>query len=160
MRSLLLSASILFGLSGAALGQPMTDQGVPPGANLETGARPGNPIGTKDSLPRGNTASNINESDVHSRIAPNLPTPRVGDEASAGDYLQNARDALMRGRTGEAQEALERAQTRLMEDRQMNNGQVDNDAIHRISDARQALASHDRARAEELIDSAMNTASR
>src|SRR5690348_3578791 len=151
MRSLLLSASILFSLSGAGLAQPVTDQGVPPGANLETGARPGNPIGTKDSLPRGNVASNINESDVHSRIAPNLPTPRVGDEASAADYLQNARDSLMRGRTGEAQEALERAQTRLLEDRQMNNGQVDSDAIQRISDARQALASHNRARAEELI---------
>jgi hypothetical protein len=117
-------------------------------------------MGTKHSLPRGNAASNINESDVHSRIAPNLPTPRVGDEASASSYLQNARDALVRGRTGEAQEALERAQTRLMEDRQMNNGQADNDAIQRISDARQALASHDRAHAEELIDSAMNTASR
>jgi hypothetical protein len=84
----------------------------------------------------------------------------VGDEASADDYLQNARDALMRGRTGEAQEALERAQTRLMEDRQMSNGRVDNDAIQRISDARQALASHNRAHAEELIDAAMNTASR
>jgi len=160
MRSLLLSASILVALSGAALAQSVTDQGVPPGANSETGERPGNPIGTKDSLPRGNAASNINESNEHSRMAPNLPTPRVGDEASADSYLQNARDALMRGRTGEAQEALERAQTRLMENRQMTNGRADNAAIQHISDARQALASHDRARAEELIDSAMNTASR
>ena len=160
MRSVLLSATMLVSLSGAALAQPVTDQGVPPGANSETGARPGNPIGTKDSLPRGNVASNINESDVHSRIAPNLPTPRVGDEASADDYLQNARQALMHGQTGEAQEALERAQTRLMEEGQINNGQADNGAIQRISDARQALASHDRARAQELIDSAMNTASR
>jgi len=66
----------------------------------------------------------------------------------------------MHGRTGEAQEALERAQTRLMEDRLMNNGQVDSEAVQRISDARQALASHDKAHAEELIDAAMNTASR
>jgi hypothetical protein len=160
MRSVLLSATMLVSLSGAALAQPLTDQGVPPGANSDTGARPGNPIGTKDSLPRGNAASNINESDVHSRIGPNLPTPRVGDEASAGDYLQNARNALMHGQTGEAQEALERAQTRLMGNRQLDAGQADNDVIQRISDARQALASHDRGRAEELISAAMKTASR
>ena len=39
---------------------PVGPQGVPPGADPATGARPGNDIGTGMSMPMGNTASNIN----------------------------------------------------------------------------------------------------
>jgi hypothetical protein len=150
MRSLLYSVALLASVS-TALAQPLTS--VPPGTNPETGARPGNEIGTKSSLPRGNTASNINESDVHSRIAPNLPTPRVGDDASPAVYLKDARNALSSGRTGAAQEALERAETSLL-----NSGVQPNDqSVQRVSDAREALAGHDRARAGQDIDGLLNS---
>jgi hypothetical protein len=159
MRPLLYATTVLAALAGPALAQgpavPVTPQGVPPGANPETGARPGNEIGTKSSLPAGNRASNINEENKRSDIAPNLPTPRAGDDASASQYLQDAQTSLNQGRTGEAQEALERAQTRLLEDQQA--GKSSGDLIQRISDARQALGSHDQARAEELISGALNT---
>jgi hypothetical protein len=78
MRSLLLSASILVGLSGASFAQ-LYRSGVPPGANSETGARPGNPIGTRDSLPHGNGASNTNESDVRAlQNSAQSPDPTSG----------------------------------------------------------------------------------
>ncbi len=44
-------------------------QGVPPGANPQTGARPGNEIGTGQSLPRSNNAGNIGPQDTQSSIA-------------------------------------------------------------------------------------------
>ena len=93
MRQFTLPCALLFGLaSGAALAQPATPvgpEGVPPGANPATGARPGNDIGTGMSLPMGNTASNINPTDTRSQIAPNLPSPAIGDGASAVTSVHN-----------------------------------------------------------------------
>lgn len=147
MRSLLYPV-VLLASFGTALAQPLST--MPP--TSETGARPGNDIGTKSSLPRGNTASNINDSDVHSRIAPNLPTPQVGDSASPAVYLKDAQNALHSGRTGAAQEALERAETSLL-----NTGVGPNDqALQQISDARQALAGHDRARTDQDISNLLS----
>src|ERR1700733_10033962 len=98
MRQITLPCALLFSLaSGAALAQapvPVGPQGVPPGANPATGARPGNEIGTGMSLPMGNSASNINPTDTRSMIAPTLPSPAVGDNASAPDYLAAARNSL------------------------------------------------------------------
>ncbi|MEJ0045996.1 MAG: hypothetical protein WDN04_07635 [Rhodospirillales bacterium] len=42
----------------------------------ETGARPGNEIGTGMSLPRSDKAGNINSATTSSELAPNLPAPR------------------------------------------------------------------------------------
>jgi len=56
-------------------------------------------------------ASNILPSDTRSVIAPTLPTPPVGPNASAERFLGVAQHALDRRRSGEAQEALERAET-------------------------------------------------
>ena len=58
--------------------------------------------------------SNLSPRDTHSRIAPALPMPAVGLNASVGDYLRAARDALASGRTGLAQQSLEMAETRLL----------------------------------------------
>ena len=44
----------------------VTPQGVPAGADPETGARPGNVVGTGMSLPMGSRASNIDQMDTHS----------------------------------------------------------------------------------------------
>jgi hypothetical protein len=142
-------------------GTPLTPQGVPPGADPATGARPGNDIGTGMSLPMGSNASNINPTDTQSPIAPNLPSPDVGANASAPDYLIAARNALAAGRTGEAQQSLEMAQTRLL-DRSVplfqTNTPSANPVVSQISQALQALAAGDRPRSMQLIEAAIPNA--
>lgn len=154
MRSALLSAIALSTLLAA----PAMAQGVPSGANPVTGARPGNDVGTGMSLPLGNRASNIDQRDTRSQIAPNLPSPQLGPNASAADYLRAAEYSLRSGRTGEAQQALEMAQTRLL-DRSVPQGQTDNPsanpAVAQIDQALHALAAGQRMQAIELIDAAI-----
>ncbi len=165
MRKFALPCAVLLSLaSGAAFAQsgvPMTAQGVPPGANPETGARPGNDIGTGMSMPMGSNASNINSGDTKSPIAPNLPSPQLGENASAQDYLVAARNALAAGRTGEAQQAMEEAQTRLL-DRSVplfqTNTPSQNPVVGQISQALQALAGGDKGRCMQLIEAAIPNA--
>jgi hypothetical protein len=61
------------------------------------------------------SASNIVPGDTRSLIAPRLPTPSVGDNASPEQLLTIASTALQKNDTGLAQEALERAETRLLD---------------------------------------------
>ena len=164
MRSLALSVVLAGLLATPAFAQtsvPLNQQGVPPGANPATGARPGNDIGTGMSMPMGTHASNIDQTDTRSPIAPNLPTPAVGTNANAVDYLRAAQSSLQAGRTGEAQQSLEMAQTRLL-DRSVPMGQTnnpsDNPAVTQISQALKALASHDSAGAMQAIQSAIPAA--
>jgi len=106
MRSLALSFTVLAGLVGtpvlAQTAVPTNAQGVPPGTNPVTGARPGNDVGTGMSMPMGTRASNIDANNTRSTIAPNLPSPGIGPNANAGDYLREAQSALQAGRTGDA----------------------------------------------------------
>jgi hypothetical protein len=122
-----------------------------------TGARPGNVIGTGQSLPLSDKASNATAGDTSSVIAPRLPTPGVGDDASPLAFLQAAERALILGRTGEAQEAIERAESRLL-DRDVAPsaaGQPSGQKLVAIvGDARRALAAGDRAGAMRLITEA------
>lgn len=154
MRSALLSALAL----SAILAVPAVAQSVPPGADPATGARPGNDIGTGMSMPMGTRASNIDGQDTRSSIAPNLPSPQLGPNASAADYLQAAQASLQAGNTGEAQQSLEMAQTRML-DRSVPQGQTgnptDNPAVAQIHQALQALAAGDREQAMQLIRSAI-----
>jgi hypothetical protein len=134
MRTLLLASAAALALGGVAYAQ-----------NARTG-------------PFSPQAANIAPSDTHSVIAPALPSP--GAVGSPEQYLQRANQALRAGRTGEAQEALERAETRLL-DRSVSNpsaaAQPDNgpriDAIQR---ALHALANHDRGGAMNAVQMAMN----
>ena len=156
MRSLALSATVLAALIGApAFAQTGT---VPPGANPDTGARPGNDIGTGMSLPMGTTASNINGSDTRSMIAPNLPSPSVGSAADPVAYLRAAQSALQSGRTGEAQQSLEMAETRLL-DRSVPQGETNSpsnsQAVAQIHQALSALATGDHTRAMSAIQQAI-----
>ncbi len=133
-------------------------QGVPPGINPETGARPGNEIGTGQSLPLSNNSSNIGPQNTQSAIAPNLPSPDVGENAEPRRYLEAARTALLLGHTGEAQQALEMAETRAL-DRSVPLFQTDkpskNSLVEKIDQALQALGTGDRARTVQLIEAAM-----
>ena len=178
MRSLVLSAPVLLTLGVAAMAQGyapahlpppaapsgppssvMAPQPVPPGANPVPGARPGNEIGTGMSEPMSNKAANINTQDQpYPLIAPNLPSPPLGENAGPADYLRAAQASLAAGRTGEAQQSLEMAQTRLL-DRSVPYGQTNapsrNPAVDRISQALQALAAGDRDRCMQLIQAAI-----
>lgn len=153
MRFQYASAFALLALSGmTALAQ------VPAMMDPQTGARPGHEPGVGISLPESNKASNIGPSDTRSNIAPTLPDPAVGDNAISGEYLRAARTALMAGRTGQAQQSLEMAETRLL-DRSVPQGLTNdpstNPTVARIRGARLALGQNDRQGALALIDSAL-----
>jgi hypothetical protein len=142
-----------------AIAGPAFAQTSPPAdSQAVTGARPGNEIGTGNSLPTSSNASNINRTDTRADIAPSLPIPPIGENANPSQYLAAAQNALRRNRTGEAQEALERAETRLL-DRSTapdSAGMPDQGPmIQQISDARMALAKGDKAGAMKVIQDAM-----
>ena len=143
----------LLGLSGlSALAQA-------PSIDPATGARPGHEIGIGDSLPRSDKASNTGSADSRSLIAPTLPGSGLGINADIRDYLAVARSSLIAGRTGQAQQSLEMAETRLL-DRSVLADQVskpiDSQMVARVRDARQAVGAGDRARAIMLIDLALD----
>lgn len=123
-------------------------------AQTESGARPGNVIGTGQSLPLSDKASNATPGDTASTIAPRLPTPSAGDDSSPRGFLQAADRAITLGRTGEAQEALERAESRLL-DRVVAPSRAGTPSgqpeVAALGQARQALAAGDRAGAQRLI---------
>jgi hypothetical protein len=137
----------------AAVAQP-----IPPGANPDTGARPGNEIGTGSSLPLSDKAANITSQDTQSTIAPNLPTPSLGENATPRDFLRAARAALVVGKTGEAQQALEMAETRAL-DRSVplfqTNTPSKNPLVSDINNALLALGAGDRSRAVQIIEAAL-----
>jgi hypothetical protein len=90
-----------------------------------------------------------------------LPSPDQTQGNRPSDYLRAAQSALTGGRTGEAEEALERAQTRML-DRSVPLGQTndasDNPTIGQISQARQALAARNRVACLQLIETAIGSA--
>ncbi len=122
-----------------------------PGAD---GARPGNQVGTGQSLPRSDKAGKLSPDTTHSELAPNLPAPPAGDNLQT--LLLDARAALQAGRTGEAQEALERAETRAL-DRSVVRGSERVPAagavVTQISRALQALGAGRVDESVRLIDS-------
>jgi hypothetical protein len=85
-------------------------------------------------------------------------TQPADDRPSA--LLRAAQNNLAAGRINDAREALEMAQTRLL-DRSVPLGQTrnpsDNAAVGEISQALQALAARDRATCMQWIDTAMTT---
>ena len=140
-----LAALLLLAGTATAAAQP-----VP---NTPDGARPGNDIGTGMSLPRSDTAGNINSATTRSVLAPNLPAPVGAD--TVRDLLVAARSALAANRTGEAQEALERAETRAL-DRDIPAGlehvPAQGPLISGIGQARDALGNRDLRGAIAIID--------
>lgn len=133
---------------------------APSVTNPATGARPGHEVGIGDSLPRSNKASNIVPADTQSNIAPTLPPSAIGDDAASRDYLRAARASLVAGRTGQAQQSLEMAETRAL-DRAVPQGQTDapsnSQLVSRIRDARHALGGGDSTHAIQLIDLALSS---
>jgi hypothetical protein len=89
-------------------------------------------------------------------LAP-LPTPSVGEDAPPAAFIDAALKALAAGRTGEAQEAIERAESRVLTRsvRPSQAGQPSQQPlIQQLTQARLALASGDRLRAATLLEQA------
>jgi hypothetical protein len=103
-------------------------------------------------------ANNITATDLRSVVAPALPAPPVADGSPPVAFLEAARTALDQGRTGETQEALERAEARLLS-RVTESADADRPDIQRavydIGAARRALAVRDHAGAARAIDDAI-----
>ena len=140
----------------AALAAPAAAQ--TPGQYAPDGqyVRPGNEVGTGQSLPYSDQPSNLEPSPLP--YGYRLPTPEVDENAPVSVFLSAARRALVAGRGGEAQEALERAESRALSRsvRPSRAGQPSRQpVVASISAARAALAGGDRMRVLELIDSAL-----
>jgi hypothetical protein len=133
MHRFILSAPLLVAMLTAAIAQPA------PNANL-----------------------NLVRDDSQGTAIPPLPSPSGGDEQRASDYLKAAQGALAAGRNDEARQALEMAQTRML-DRSVPLGQTnnpsDNPTVVQISQALQALTARDRATCMQLIQTAIGSAS-
>ena len=161
MRNILIAAVALAGMTSlAALAQAPAP--VPPASALPaSGARPGHTPGVGVSLPHSNHASNIRPRDMRA-VAPTLPAPTVGADATVRTYLRAARTALVAGRTGEAQQALGMAETRAL-DRSVPQGGTavpsGSPLVARIGAARQALGAGNRSQALHRIDAAIATKS-
>jgi hypothetical protein len=132
MRTLLLASAAVF---GAALAMPVLAQDH---------AAPA-------------PASTASSSGKHGVIVPPLPVPSLGPEATPGQYLQAAQQEVTRHHAGAAQEALERAETRLL-DRATAPSRADQPdnapAIQDISQAIAAVRKHDWQAASQHIDAA------
>jgi hypothetical protein len=92
-----------------------------------------------------------------STIVARLPSPALDENAGPVEFLRAAENALAAGRTGEAQEAMEMAQTRLLI-RAVPLGTTgvpsDQPAVKLVSQALQALAEGDRATCLRMIQAA------
>jgi len=92
-------------------------------------------------------------------LATSLPAPPATDDIQT--LLLDARQSLQAGRTGEAQEALERAETRALDrsvpagtERELATGPV----VRAAAAAREALAAGNVAGAIRIIDAALPSA--
>lgn len=107
--------------------------------------------------PLSTTASNTSSANTRSEIAPRLPDPNATSSTPEA-YLAAARSALAAGKTGMAQEALERAETRILSrstEVNMASTPADMPMIQQIGAARQALANRDTKGAQAAIGTAL-----
>jgi hypothetical protein len=129
--------------TSAQSGSPATGEPI---SLMSTPAPPIAKSGTKAVAPRA--------------ISSKLATPDLPADATPADFLRAARGAVAAGRIGAARQALEMAETRLL-DREMDAGQErypSRDlAVKQISEARNALTSNDRISCLRYIEFASQT---
>lgn len=124
------------------------DTSAPPTSAYRGGA--GSPSSTQ--------ASNINGASRRSEIAPRLPDPNAANNSPEA-LLAAAQRALNQGHTGAAQEALERAETRILSRTTEPSmaGQPDSSAMAmHIAQARRALGNRDMAGAKAEVGMAIS----
>jgi hypothetical protein len=125
-----------------------------------SGARPGNDIGTRSSLPLSPNASNITASDTHSTIAPTSPGPNVGPNPNVRQLLIAGRLALANNQTGTSQEALEQAETLILDRSvlQSQGAQSSQDpVVTQITQARLELGQGNKTGALQIIDQTLGS---
>ncbi len=114
-----------------------------------------------DHGPVSNQASHTPGSAPGSEIAPRLPEPAGGDAGSPEQYLHAADRALEMHKTGLAQQALEMAETRML-DRSTLASEVSmpdaNPEVRALRQAREALGRHELREAHQAIREALNDA--
>lgn len=129
-----------------------------PAARAQTAGRE---PGTGPSRPASNRAGSIGQTDTPGDIAPRLPMPDAPESAGPDTLLRTADRALAERRTGAAQQALEMAETRLL-DRSTEigaSGRPDQDPkVLHVGAALQALGRGDIAQARAGIAAAMQGA--
>jgi hypothetical protein len=148
-------------VSAVAQDAPPLQPYTPPPTSSPLAPLPGD-TAADDDKPTGqvransDTASNISSADTRSNIAPALPAPYAADDSTQA-FLTAARQALTAGRTGEAQEALERAESRAL-DRDVAPSDAATPAadplVQQIAAARQALSVGNTQAALQAIDAA------
>ena len=148
MRSLVLTipATLALGTVGAATC-------VPSQALAQAGF-------TSGTQPMSHAASNLPGQAVRPEVAPSLPAPAVtGNQPS--DFLRAAQGALAAGRTGEAQQAMEMAQTRML-DRSVPLGQTNvpasNPLVAQISQALRELGAGNREASMQALQATLAAA--
>ena len=128
------------------------------GASAGAGVYDGD--GGQGRVPASTRASNTGARGTRGEIAPRLPDPNV-DSNSPESFLAAAERAIRARQTGRAQEALERAETRLLT-RSVEAGMADtpanSPAVQHIGEARRALGRGDRTTALQLIQAAQANA--
>jgi hypothetical protein len=110
MRQTLLASATLLALACAL---PASAQPYAPDTN--GGEHWAHQPGTGMSGPASDSSSNTGYVDSRSSIAPHLPQPVQGENATPEIYLQDAQQALAHRKTGLAQQDLEMAETRLLD---------------------------------------------
>lgn len=138
----------------------MADGDAGPVSEAGIGAPPTSAYRGGAGSPRSDRASNIAPSNTHSGIAPRLPDPATAGNTPEA-YLAAAQRALASGRTGAAQEALERAETRLLTrstEASAASNPADMPMVQQIGQARQALAARDIPGARSAIRAALGNA--
>jgi hypothetical protein len=146
MRMTLLAATTLLGMATVlpAFAQPASPMPAFPGRE-----------------PSSAVAANIAPPDTRSDIAPQLRAPPLGPDATPAQLLQQAHVALTQKRSGEVQEALERAETRLLDRATAPSAAGTPDsapAIQQIARARAALGRQDWQQADLAIAAALQAA--
>ena len=134
MRMFILASTAVLGLSGAALAQTATTGPMSP------------------------TATNTTAQSTKNVVSPRLPASGI-DDGSPDAYLGRAKAALDSHRTGAAQQALEEAETRLLDrstDPASAGSPDPSPRIAHIEAARKALSPLNRTTAEAEIAAAMS----
>jgi hypothetical protein len=154
-KTLLVSAALLTFAAPAVFAQTNpASQPAPASADI----RPGHVPGVGESFPASDNASNITSADTRSPIAPRLPAPGIGENGSPDALLTAAQDALNAHQTGKAQEALERAETALLQrsvPADMASTPDHGPRVTQVTMARDALAKGDVMGAKKAIAAAM-----
>jgi hypothetical protein len=152
------AVAVAFTLSGtAAFAATGTYTAAAAANGSDAGAYPAMTTATEP--PVSKNASNITAADMHSDIGPPLPMPVAGADATPVHYLHAASRDLSRRETGAAQQALEMAETRLL-DRSViaaaANQPDTHPAIGNISNALDAIGHQNLPAAQDQINLAMS----